>query len=260
MSARPKLAVFKFASCDGCQVSLLNLEEQFLALAERVEVAFFLEATSHVDPGPYDVALVEGSITTPHDVERIRNVRENAATLITIGACATSGGIQALRNVADVEAWKRHVYPNPEWITALSTSTPISEHVKVDAEIQGCPVNGGQVLRVVLRALLGTASDLPGGSVCMECKRRGNVCVVVAKGMPCLGPVTRAGCGALCPAMGRDCYGCFGPSDDPNPDALVAQLQALGDSRHDVALRLRGIAGWRPEFRALADRLEGRDG
>jgi coenzyme F420-reducing hydrogenase gamma subunit len=259
VSARPKLAVFKFASCDGCQVSILNLEEQFLALAERVEVAFFLEATSHVDPGPYDVALVEGSITTPADEERIRSVRENAQTLITIGACATSGGIQALRNVADVEAWKRQVYPNPEWITALATSTPISEHVKVDAEIQGCPVNGEQVLRVVLRGLMGASSDLPGGSVCMECKRLGNVCVVVAKGMPCLGPATRAGCGALCPRLGRDCYGCFGPSDAPNPEALLEYLQLRGDSRRDAALRLRGVAGWRPEFRKLADRLEGRD-
>lgn len=260
MSTRPKLAVFKFASCDGCQVSLLNLEEEFLALSERVEVAFFLEATSRVDPGPYDVALVEGSITTPADAERIRQVRENAQTLITIGACATSGGIQALRNVADVEAWKRQVYPNPEWITALATSTPIADHVKVDAEIQGCPVNGAQVLRVVLRALMGTASDLPGGSVCMECKRLGKVCVVVAKGIPCLGPVTRAGCGALCPGLGRDCYGCFGPSDAPNPEALAAQLRVLGEARRDVALRLRGVAGWRPEFRKLADRLEGRDG
>lgn len=260
MNAKPKLAVFKFASCDGCQVSVLNLEEELFALAERVDVAFFLEATSRVDPGPYDVALVEGSITTEEDVERIRRVRESTRTLVTIGACATSGGIQALRNRADVEAWKREVYPHPEWIRALPTSTPISDHVEVDTEIEGCPVNKHQVLRVLLRALLGAAADLPGESVCMECKRRGLVCVLVAKGSPCLGPITRAGCGALCPSLGRDCYACFGPAEDPNPVALARRLQELGVSRRDVALRLRGVAGWRPEFRAVADRLEeGRD-
>jgi len=257
VNGKPKLAVFKFASCDGCQVSVLNLEEELLALAERVDIAFFLEATSRIDPGPYDVALVEGSITTEEDVERIHRVRAASRTLVTIGVCATSGGIQALRNTADVEAWKREVYPHPEWIRALPTSTPISDHVKVDAEIQGCPVNKHQVLRVLLRALLGATPDLPGASVCMECKRRGQVCVLVAKGSPCLGPITRAGCGALCPSLGRDCYACFGPADDPNPASLAERLQQLGVSRRDVVLRLRGVAGWRPEFRAVADRLEG---
>lgn len=258
--ARPKLGVFKFASCDGCQVSVLNLDEDLLALAERVEVAFFLEATSRVDPGPYDVALVEGSITTERDAERIREVRERSRTLITIGACATSGGIQALRNTADAESWKRHVYPRPEWIRALATSTPVSDHVKVDAEIQGCPVDRHQVLRVLLRVLLGTSADLPASSVCMECKRRGYACVVVTKGIACLGPITRAGCGALCPSLGRDCYACFGPSDDPNADAWVARLLELGLSRRDVALRLRGITGWRRELREAAERLEAGDG
>ncbi len=256
---RPKLAVFKFASCDGCQVSILNLDEELLALADRVDVAFFLEATSHVDPGPYDVALVEGSITTAADAERIAQVRENARTLIAIGACATSGGIQALRNIADVEDWKRQVYPHPEWIETLATSTPISDHVKVDEQIQGCPVNKHQVLRVLLRALLGASSDLPSASVCLECKRAGHPCVVVTRGAPCMGPVTRGGCGALCPSLGRDCYACFGPSDDPNPEALVDHLSRSGISRRDAILRLRGIGGWRPEFRRLADRLEGRN-
>lgn len=219
-----------------------------------------MEATSHVDPGPYDVALVEGSITTPSDADRIQQVRERSRTLIAIGACATSGGIQALRNVSDIEIWKQQVYPRPEWVEALATSTPIADHVRVDTEIQGCPVNKAQVLRVLLRALLGASSDLPTASVCMECKRAGHPCVMVTKGAPCMGPVTRAGCGALCPSLGRDCYACFGPSDDPNAAALVDQLIRLGLSRRDAALRLRGVAGWRPEFRELADRLEGRRG
>jgi coenzyme F420-reducing hydrogenase gamma subunit len=259
-AARPRLAVFKFASCDGCQVSLLNLEDELLALAERVEVAFFLEASSRAAEGPYDVALVEGSVTTAHDEGRIRRIREQTATLITIGACATTGGIQALRNVGDTEAWKASVYPHPEWVSALPTSTPISAHVRVDHEIHGCPVNKEQLLRVLLRALLGTAPDLPAGSVCLECKRRGQPCVVVTKGLPCMGPVTRAGCGALCPSLGRDCYACFGPADDPNPEALAEAFLAMGLSRRDAARRFRGITGARPEFRRVADRLEGGDG
>jgi len=253
---KPKLAVFKFASCDGCQLQLLNLEDELLSLAERVELAHFLEASSRVTDGPWDVVLVEGSVTTAHDAARIRKIREQANFLVTIGACATSGGIQALRNGADVEAWKRQVYPHPEWIETLATSTPISEHVHVDAEIQGCPVNGEQVLRVLSRLLLGAAPDLPLASVCIECKRRDTTCVLVARGIPCMGPVTRAGCGAICPAMGRDCYGCFGPAADANPASLVRHLEASGLSRADALRRLRHINGWRREFRTLADALE----
>ena len=255
---RPRLAVFKFASCDGCQMSVLNLEKDLLDLAVRFEIAHFLEASSRVEPGPYDIALVEGSITTPEDAERIQRIRAEAGTLITIGACATTGGIQALRNVADAEEMKRNIYPHPEWIQTLATSTPIASHVKVDHEIHGCPVNASQVLRVLTRALLGSTPDLPGASVCLECKRAGNVCVMVAKGIPCMGPVTRAGCGAICPSMGRDCYACFGPADDPNPDSLAHQLGEMGIPAHDVARRFRGVTGWSKEFRAAADRLEKR--
>ncbi len=264
MNARPKLAVFKFASCDGCQLQLLNLEEDLLALAERLEIAYFLEASSRVLPGPYDVVLVEGSITTPEDAERIRRIRAEAGVLVTIGACATAGGIQALRNRADVEAWKQHVDPDPGWLSVLPTSTPIADHVKVDHEIHGCPVNPEQVRRVLLRALLGTGPDLPGGSVCLECKRRGTVCVMVVRGAPCMGPVTRAGCGALCPALNRDCYACFGPVDDPNPPSLAARFGELGLDAREVERRFRGITGYAPAFRAQADRSagsgRGRDG
>jgi len=256
---RLRLGVFKFASCDGCQMSILNLEADLLPLIDRLEVAHFLEASTRSGGGPYDVALVEGSITTERDAQRIRAIREQATSLITIGACATAGGIQALRNRGDVDAYKREVYPNPEWIECLATSTPIADHVRVDHQIHGCPVNPQQVLRVLLRALAGAAPDLPGASVCMECKRRGNVCVLVTRGVPCMGPVTREGCGALCPSLGRDCYACFGPSEDPNTDALVERFRALGQSDREVARRMRGVAGWRPEFRRVADRLEGGD-
>lgn len=257
MSAqRPSLAVFKFSSCDGCQLALLNLDEALLALAERVEVAHFLELTSHSRPGPWDVALVEGSVATADDAARIRRIREEAGTLVAIGACATSGGIQALRNLASVEDWKAGIYERPEWIEASPTSTPLSEHVRVDVEIQGCPVNERQVLRVLERLLLGAGPDLPQASVCLECKRAGHVCVMVARGVPCMGPVTRAGCGAICPGLGRDCYACFGPAVDPNPASLVRSFEAAGMSRAETLRRLRHLNGWRREFRELADRLE----
>jgi sulfhydrogenase subunit delta len=253
---RPTLAVFKFASCDGCQVAIFNLDAALFELAERFDVTCFSEATSRLEPGPWDVALVEGSITTAEDAERIRAIRAQSRTLVALGACATSGGIQALRNRADVEAWKRSVYPQPELIDALPTSTALAEHVRVDAQLEGCPPSREQVLRVLTRALLGARPDLPGASVCMECKRRGNPCVLVTRRVPCLGPVTRAGCGALCPSLGRDCYACFGPSEDANVDALARWFLGLGLPARDVARRLRGIYSARPEFRDAADRVE----
>jgi sulfhydrogenase subunit delta len=216
----PTLAVWKFASCDGCQLSLLDCEDELLAVAGRVRVAHFLEASRAVLPGPYDVSLVEGSITTPDDAERIRRVRAVSRTLVTIGACATAGGIQALRDNADVAEFASVVYAHPEYIATLATSTPIAAHVDVDYELHGCPVDRRQLLEVLGALLIGRKPNIPAHSVCFECKQRHNVCVVVAHGTPCLGPVTRAGCGALCPAVSRGCYGCFGPAETPNYAAL----------------------------------------
>jgi coenzyme F420-reducing hydrogenase gamma subunit len=219
---KKKLAVWKFASCDGCQLSLLDCEDELLAVAGQVEVSYFLEATRATVEGPYDVSLVEGSITTPHDAERIREVRENSRTLVTIGACATSGGIQALRNFADVEEYTQIVYATPDYISTLATSTPISANVKVDFELQGCPINKEQLLEVLSAFLYGRRPRIRAHSVCVECKRRGNVCVMVAHGTACLGPVTQAGCGAICPSYNRGCYGCYGPMETPNTASLDA--------------------------------------
>jgi coenzyme F420-reducing hydrogenase gamma subunit len=254
--SRPRLAVFKLASCDGCQLQLLNLEDELLALAERVEIAHFLEASSRVAPGPWDVVLVEGSVTTAHDAERIRGIRAQARYLVAIGACAVSGGIQALRNGADLAEWKRSVYPDPDRVEALPTSTPVSAHVAVDAELQGCPISREQLLRVLLRLLLGSTPDLPVASVCLECKRSGTACVVVTRGIPCNGPITRAGCGAICPGLGRDCYGCFGPSADPNVLGWAAQTERNGATRAEVLRRLRHVNGARRELRAAIEALE----
>jgi coenzyme F420-reducing hydrogenase gamma subunit len=226
--SKPKLAVWKFSSCDGCQLSLLDCEDELLAVAGAVDIAYFLEATSRTVGGPYDVSLVEGSITTPHDAERIRQVRTQSKVLVTIGACATAGGIQALKNFADVRDFLSVVYATPEYVSTLATSTAISDHVEVDFELRGCPINKHQLLEVVAAFLNGRRPNVPAYSVCMECKRRGTTCVLVAHGTPCLGPVTQAGCGAICPAYARGCYGCFGPMESPNTASVVGRLRELG--------------------------------
>src|SRR6201996_7859062 len=223
MSA-PTLAVWKFASCDGCQLTLLDCEDELLAIAERVQISTFLEASSTVIGGPYDVSIVEGSITTPSDAQRIKEIREQSTVLVTIGACATSGGVQALRNFADVAEFASVVYAKPEYIDTLATSTPASAHVTVDYQLQGCPIDPGQLLHTLAALLIGRKPRLPAKTVCTECKLRGVTCVIVADGIPCLGPVTHAGCGALCPSYHRGCYGCFGPAATPHTAALLPVL------------------------------------
>lgn len=224
----PTLAVWKFASCDGCQLSLLDCEDELLAVVDRVAIAYFPEATTAMVDGPYDVSLVEGSITTEHDAKRIRQIRAESRVLVTIGACATAGGIQALRNGRDVDGFRSIVYAHPEYINSLDTSTPIAAHVPVDIELRGCPIDRGQLLQTLAALLNRHALRLPTTSVCDECKARGTACVMVAHGTPCLGPVTQAGCQALCPSFDRGCYGCFGPMESPNLPALRHQLAALG--------------------------------
>lgn len=228
LSRKPKLAVWKFASCDGCQLSLLDCEDELLELAGHIEIAHFAEASSAMAKGPYDLSLVEGSVTTPEDAERIREVRRVSRKLVTIGACATAGGIQALRNFANVDDFLSVVYASPAYVSTLETSTPISAHVKVDFELHGCPIDKRQLLEVISAFLIGRRPEISSASVCTECKRRGNVCVMVAHGTPCLGPVTHAGCGALCPSYNRGCYGCFGPMETPNTVSLTRQLRVLG--------------------------------
>lgn len=231
---KPRLAVWKFSSCDGCQLSLLDCENELLALAEFVELAYFPEASSHYGEGPYDISLVEGSITTDHDVQRIRDVRRLSTTLITIGACATAGGIQALRNFRDINAFISTVYAHPEYIDTLATSTAIADHVQVDFELRGCPINKEQLLEVLNAYLNGRTPNIPHHSVCEDCKRKGNICVMVTQGSHCLGPVTHTGCGALCPSYNRPCYGCYGPTENVNTQALAGQLTQLGASNAEV--------------------------
>ena len=253
---KPTLAVWKFASCDGCQLSLLDCEDELLAVVGALQIANFVEASRAVAKGPYDLSLVEGSITTPHDAERIHTIRRASKFLVTIGACATAGGIQALRNFKDVREFTSIVYARPEYIETLNKSTPIADHVHVDFELRGCPINKLQLLEVVSAFLNERKPNTPPHSVCLECKMRGTVCVMVAHGMPCLGPVTQAGCGAICPAYDRGCYGCYGPKETPNTKSLAALWSGLDVSEEDLVRTCRGFNAFAEAFRKEGDAHE----
>jgi coenzyme F420-reducing hydrogenase gamma subunit len=256
MARKPTLAVWKFSSCDGCQLTLLDCEDELLAVAGQLEIANFPEASRVVVKGPYDLSLVEGSITTPHDAERIHEVRRASKVLVTIGACATAGGIQALRNFKDVKEFISIVYARPDYIETLKKSTPIAEHVRVDFELRGCPISKQQLVEVISAFLHGRKPNVPPHSVCIECKRRGTVCVMVASGTPCLGPVTHAGCGAICPAYHRGCYGCFGPMDTPNTKSLSAWWSHLGVKENDLMRAFRGLNAYSEAFRRQSESYE----
>jgi coenzyme F420-reducing hydrogenase gamma subunit len=252
---KPSIAVHKFSSCDGCQLSILNMEDELLDLAEAVDIAYFLEATRATRPGPYDIAIVEGSVTTQHEIDKIKQIRQESRILIALGTCATAGGIQSLRNFTDAAVLADTVYAHPEYLHYLKTATPIAEHVAVDLELWGCPVNKAQVLEVIVSLLHNRRPNLPAYSVCLECKRRGAVCVMVDKGIPCLGPGTQAGCGAICPASSRGCYGCFGPARSSNLQSLSNVLFQVERMPGEAARLFRGISGYAPAFRDSANAL-----
>lgn len=253
---KPRIAVFKFASCDGCQLSLLDAEDEFLAVTGEIEIAYFPEASRAMLKGPYDIGFVEGSITTHHDAQRIQQVRRHCKTLVTIGACATAGGIQALRNWKDVDEFIRVVYASPQFISTLKLSTPIAEHVAVDFELRGCPINRFQLVELISATLAGRKPNIPFYSTCIDCKRRGNVCVAVARGVACLGPVTQAGCSALCPSFDRGCYGCYGPMESANTISLSNQLSILGQTSAQIACAFRSFNAWAWQFRKASEECE----
>ncbi len=242
------------ASCDGCQLTLLDCEDELLGVAEAVDIVHFPEASSKLAAeGPFDVVLVEGSVSTPEQLAELREIRASTRVLVTIGACATAGGIQALRNFADHEEFVRAVYARPEYISTLATSTPIADHVAVEFELRGCPIDKQQLLELISALLVGRKPNLPNESVCMECKRRGTVCVMVARNELCLGPVTHAGCGALCPTYARGCYGCFGPRERPNTGSLVERFSSAGATRDQIRRHFRLFTGYAPEFRSVGE-------
>jgi sulfhydrogenase subunit delta len=255
---KPSVAIYKFASCDGCQLSLLDLEDDLLDVVGAIDLAYFPEASSNMRKGPYDIGLVEGSITTHHDAQRIQQVRRQCKTLVTLGACATAGGIQALRNWKDVGEYVRLVYAKPDFISTLKLSTPIAEHVPVDFELRGCPIQKDHLKELIAAVMVGRKPNLPTFSVCIECKRKGNLCVAVAKGVPCMGPVTCAGCGALCPSFNRGCFGCFGPSESTNTGALVNQFRIYGQSNEAIEHQFRNFNAWSWQFRQASEEVNRR--
>jgi sulfhydrogenase subunit delta len=259
IARRPRIGVVKFASCDGCQLTLLDLEDELLAIADQVDVVEFAEATSRRSAGPFDVLFVEGSISTPEQAEEIVRLRAVSHRLVTIGACATAGGIQALRNWSDLDTVRSAAYPNPEYIESLTQVRPVADLVAVDAELRGCPISPAQLREFLVALVTGRRPQLPDEAVCLDCKRRGVVCVAVAQGIACLGPVTRTGCGALCPAYGRGCYGCFGPRESANTTALATWF---GESRSapEVARLFAGFTAWSGPFRAVIDARGGPPG
>ena len=256
MKRKPKLAVWKFASCDGCQLTVLDCEDELLTLADKVEIAYFLEASSAVKKGPYDISIIEGSVTTQHDLERIQKIRKVSKLLIAIGACATAGGIQSLRNFKNVKDFISTVYASPEYIDTLDKSTPMSQHVHIDHELQGCPPNKRQLLDIISAFLHGRKPITTSYSVCIECKRRGNVCVMVAQGIPCMGPVTHAGCGALCPTYNRGCYSCYGPKETPNTASLSSWFSRLGMKEENLVRTFRSFYGNSEPFRKESESHE----
>jgi coenzyme F420-reducing hydrogenase gamma subunit len=253
VAARPRLRVgiVKMASCDGCQLTLLDLEDELLAITERFEVVEFPEASSQRSAGPYDVLLVEGAVSTPDQAAEILELRRKAKLLVSIGACASYGGIQALRNWSDHDAVRAAVYAHPEFVESLNQATPVSEHVKVDAELHGCPISPEQLREVLVSVAVGRRPQIREEAVCLDCKRRGIVCVMVAEGLPCLGPVTQSGCGALCPAFRRGCFGCFGPREQANTTSLARSLAAAEHQDEEIARLFAGFTGWSGPFRAV---------
>jgi coenzyme F420-reducing hydrogenase gamma subunit len=250
--SRPRIGVVKFASCDGCQLTLLDLEDELLAIAGKVDIVEFAEATSRRSAGPFDVLFVEGSISTPEQVEEIARLRTVTRRLVTIGACATAGGIQAIRNWFDHDEIRAAIYPEPRYVESLALARPVADFVAVDAELRGCPISPAQLREFLVALVTGRRPQLPDEAVCLECKRRGVVCVAVARGIPCLGPVTRTGCGAICPAYGRGCYGCFGPRESANASSLAAWL-ADGRETSDVSRLFAGFTAWSEPFRSVID-------
>lgn len=249
MHRKPKLALWKFASCDGCQLTLLDCEDELLSIAGRIEIAHFPEASSALIKGPFDISLVEGSITTSQEAERIHHIRRKSRFVVAMGACASSGGIQALRNFHDVTEFMSKVYATPEYIEVLRKSMPMTDHIKIDFELQGCPPNKYQLIEVLVAYLFGRKPNIQPYSLCLDCKRKGIACIMVSGGTPCMGPVTQAGCGVLCPSYRRGCYGCFGPMETPNTESLTSWFGGLGIQNQDIARLFRTMYCWTEPFR-----------
>ena len=251
--AKPKIAIYKFASCSGCQLVFLNCENELLDLLGAVDISYFVEAKRDNAPGPYDIGFVEGAITCPEEVERIMEVRKQCKVLVAMGACAVTGGLPSLKNWKRLPAIKSEVYPQPELISTLETAYGVDAYVRVDAYLKGCPISKAELLELVVSSLMGKTPNLRAHAVCVECKLNENVCLLTTQGAACMGPVTSAGCGALCPTNGRACYGCYGPSNDANTPSMGEIFERLGLSRSEIVRKFRYFAGTQEPFKKGAE-------
>jgi len=247
--SKPRVAIHKFSSCDGCQLAFLNMGENLIKLAELVDIVHFVEAGVVDENAQADIAFIEGSVSTAHDEQRIQQVRANSGLLISIGACATSGGLQALRNIYDDGQWLPELYAQPQYIDSLKNSKGVAEYVRVDFEVWGCPITSQQIIELVSGFLHGSLPRADKQNVCMECKRQLNNCVMVTKQLPCMGAVTHGGCGALCPSFGRDCYACFGPAEHINTASLANRLVGIGLDKSRIRQRFHLVHSNVPSFK-----------
>jgi coenzyme F420-reducing hydrogenase gamma subunit len=261
-----RVGVVKLTSCDGCQLSFLDLGPALLDLGVRYTIIEFAEASSARSPeGPFDILFVEGSVSTADQLQHLRHLRDRSTLLVTIGACATSGGIQALRawagNDGGLAGLVSAVYASPEYVDTLATATPVADHVSVDAELRGCPIDTDQLVELLAATAVGRRPQLPSEAVCVACKRAGRVCVMVSRGEPCLGPVIASGCGALCPGLARGCYGCFGPRESANTESLADWFRGVLDlDDEQVAARFAVFTSLAPEMRRIVDAAGGPPG
>ncbi len=234
-AARPRLAFFDFSCCEGCQLQVINLEEDLIPLVGHVDIVEFREAISDRSD-EYDIAVVEGSITRKSEIPRIKLIRERAKVLIALGACAHIGGVNSLKNRFSMDQVQREVYGETDHGKDTIPTRPVSAVVPVDYAVPGCPIDKTELVRILAALLMGRRVTLPEYPVCMECKLKENVCRF-DMGEVCLGPVTRAGCDAICPSYGRPCDGCRGFVTDPRLAAHSEVLRKNGLTAEELMRR-----------------------
>ena len=237
---KPRVAVFDFTGCEGCELQLANKEETLVDFLSAIELVQFREVASE-SSDQYDIALVEGAVTRSDELERLRTIRGRADIVVALGSCACFGGVNKLKNAFDLAEVNREVYGNQSKPTQEARG--IGEVIEVDLMIPGCPVSKAEVERIIQHLVLDVPFSFPAYPVCGECKQRFTVCLV-QKGRLCLGPITRAGCNAPCPAGGLGCWGCRGPAEEVNMEGFLAAARELGFDDGEVRERLEMFGGF----------------
>jgi len=249
---RPRIGIFKYSSCAGCQFQLLFFQEEVVQTLEAVEIVYGrMETSAGNADGPFDVALIDGAITEAWQADELKRVRQVSTYLVPIGSCAVNGGVPAIKNLEPELDVQRRVYPDVAPIHSMRAE-PVDRYVRVDAYVRGCPMSERDLHELVTSLLLGRPPHGSDYSVCVECKLKGNTCVLVARGEPCMGPVTNGGCGALCPSNGRACYACWGALPGANAPALARRFEELGLSPEEIVRRFSEFGFPALEFRTAA--------